>query len=66
MDAAIAITFLSLFVILILQAGLDILKNIALTKKERTNLLSLVILFPIGGYLIYFFYYKGRNIKRIS
>ena len=66
METAIAITFLSLFVILTVQAGLDILKNIALTKKERTNLLSLVILFPIGGYLIYFFYYKRKNIRRIS
>ena len=65
METILAILLLSAFLILTIQACVDILQNKFLTKRERTNLLFMTLLFPIGGYLIYFFYYKERNRRRI-
>ena len=65
METVLAILLLSAFLILTIQACVDILRNKFLTKRERTNLLFMTLLFPIGGYLIYFFYYKERNRRRI-
>lgn len=61
----VAILLLSAILILTVQVYVDILQNKFLTKRERTNLLTLVILFPGVSYLIYYYYYKDRSRNRI-